>query len=316
MYGTTLLFGATSILGFSLARRFPETLLPFITRANRAPSIRRWPTLHLEDPLWPEMVFQQYQPNLLLYCHAVCDVPKCEAQPNWAHEVNVEYTRRVIAALPAHTRLVYVSSDHVFGGDGVYDEASSPCPTSVYGRSRVEAEKLVLERSASLVIRVGLPIGPSPNGRTGHWDWLRYRTRQKLPVTIVHDEYRSVVWAGDLSARIMDLAASEETGMRHVTSTRALSRIELADHLLQLFGEPARYLRESRHDRTAPHLGHVELATRYRGELFQPLASILDKPNVRGYHPLVQYIMAKPRHSGCCTVAESGEIVAVADPSC
>lgn len=283
---STLLFGATSILGFSLARLYPESLLPFITRANRAPSIRGWPMLHLEDPLWPETVFHQYQPNLLLYCHAVCDVPKCEAQPSWAHEVNVEYTRRVIAALPAHTRLVYVSSDHVFGGDGVYDEASSPCPISVYGRSRVAAEELVLERSGSLVIRVGLPIGPSPNGRTGHWDWLRYRTQQKLPVTIVHDEYRTVVWASDLSARVMDLAESDQIGIRHVVATRALSRIELADHLLKLFGEPACYERESRYQRTAPHLGHVELATRYHGKLFQPLISVIDKSNVHGFDPV------------------------------
>jgi len=284
MHGSTLLFGGTSILGFSLARRFPDAIVPFITRANRAPSIQRWPMLHLEDSLWPESVFQQYQPKLLLYCHAVCDVPKCEAQPNWAVEVNVEYTRRVIAALPESTRLVYVSSDHVFGGDGVYDEVSAPCPISVYGRTRVAAEELVLNRPGSLVLRVGLPIGPSPTGRTGHWDWLRYRTQQKLPVTIVHDEYRSVVWASDLSARVMDLAASEETGIRHVTATRALSRIELADHLLKLFGERASYERESRHERTAPHLGHVELATHYRGELFQPLASVLDKPDVQDYN--------------------------------
>lgn len=281
MYGSTLLFGATSILGFSLARRFPDVTVPFITRANRAPSISRWPMLNLEDAHWPESVFQQYQPKLLLYCHAVCDVPKCEAQPNWAREVNVEYARRVIASLPGESRLVYVSSDHVFGGDGAYDEASSPCPISVYGRSRVEAEQLVLGRPGSLVIRVGLAIGPSPNGRTGHWDWLRYRTQQKLPVTIVNDEYRSVVWASDLSVRIMDLAMSVQTGIRHVTATRALSRIDLANHILKQFGEPASYERESRHQRTAPHLGHVELATRYRGELFQPLPSILDQPTFK-----------------------------------
>jgi len=284
MLPSNLLFGATSILGFDLARRFSDSVVPFITRANRAPSISGWPTLHLEDPHWPVSVFTKYQPRLLLYCHAVCDVPKCEAQPNWAREVNIDYTRRVIAALPAHTRLVYVSSDHVFGGDGVYDEASSPCPISVYGRSRVVAEDLVQDRKGSLVIRVGLPIGPSPSGRTGHWDWLRYRTQQKLPVTIVHDEYRSVVWASDLSARVMGLAESTETGIRHVTATRALSRVEVADHLLMLFGERASYAREGRHQRAAPHLGHVELATRYHGELFQPLASILDQPSVQGYN--------------------------------
>jgi dTDP-4-dehydrorhamnose reductase len=271
-----LLFGATSILGFSLARQFSVTVLPFVTRANRARSIRQWPVLNLEDPLWAESIFKNHQPDLLLYCHAVCDVPRCEAAPDWAHEVNISYLDRVIAVLPTHTRLVYVSSDHVFGGDGTYDEESVPCPISVYGRTRVSAEELVLNRAGSLIVRVGLPIGPSPNGRTGHWDWLRYRMRRNLPITIVHDEYRSVVWADELATRVMQLAESSEIGIRHVSATRAVSRIELANHLLAIFGEPATYERESRHQRAAPHIGRVELASCYRGELFEPLTSVLD----------------------------------------
>lgn len=282
MTPSTLLFGATSILGFSIARLFPDTVLPFITRANRAQSIRQWPVLNLEDPAWPDAVFKQFQPDILLHCHAVCDVPRCEAAPDWAREVNLVYLKHVIDALPAKTRLVYVSSDHVFGGDGVYDEDSAPCPISVYGRTRVEAEEMVLKRSGSLIIRVGLAIGPSPNGRTGHWDWLRYRTQRQLPVTIVHDEYRSVVWANHLALRVMRLAEGDETGLRHVSATRAVSRIELANYLLDSFGENANYQRESRHERSAPHLGRVELASIFRGTLYEPLVSVIDGPITLG----------------------------------
>ncbi len=282
MSPSTLLFGATSILGFSIARLFPDTVLPFITRANRAQSIRQWPVLNLEEPAWPDAIFSQYQPDVLLHCHAVCDVPRCEAAPDWAREVNLVYLKRVIAALPAKTRLVYVSSDHVFGGDGVYAEDSATCPISVYGRTRVEAEELVMNRPGSLIIRVGLAIGPSPNGRTGHWDWLRYRTQRQLPVTIVHDEYRSVVWANHLALRVMRLAQGDETGLRHVSATRAVSRVELANYLLDSFGENANYQRESRHERSAPHLGRVELASNYRGVLYEPLASVIDGPITLG----------------------------------
>ena len=273
---STLLFGATSILGFNLARMFPQAFLPFVTPGSRAPSLRGWPVLKLEDHAWPETLFERHWPDTLLYCHAVCDVPKCEAAPDWAREINVEHVRRVLAALPPRTRLVYVSSDHVFGGDGVYDEASSPCPISIYGRTRLDAEELVLARSDSLVIRIGLPIGPSPNGRTGHWDWLRYRIQHNLPVTIVQDEYRSVVWANDLARRVMQLAESAETGVRHVTATRTASRVELANYLLSIMGETTEYARESRHQRVAPHLGRVELATTHRSELSRPLPSVLD----------------------------------------
>ncbi|HYJ15400.1 MAG TPA: sugar nucleotide-binding protein [Candidatus Limnocylindria bacterium] len=279
---STLLFGATSILGYSIAKLFPDTVLPFVTRANRAKSLRQWPVLNLEDPAWPATVFAMHQPDLFIQCHAVCDVPRCEVAPDWAREVNIVYLKRVLDALPDKTRLVYVSSDHVFGGDGVYDEESPPCPISVYGKTRVEAEAMVLARPGSLVIRVGLAIGASPNGRTGHWDWLRYRIGKNLPVTIVDDEYRSVVWAHDLALRVMRMAESREAGIRHVAATRAISRIALANHLLTIFGEPASYERESRHQRSAPHLGRVELASIHRGELYEPLRCVLDGPNVLG----------------------------------
>lgn len=201
-----------------------------------------------------------------------------------AREINVEHVRRLLRVLPAKTKLVYVSSDHVFGGDGVYDEKSTPCPISVYGRTRVDAEELALTRLGSLVVRVGLPIGPSPNGRTGHWDWLRYRIQRDLPITIVHDEYRSVVWAEDLAIRVIRLARSAETGVRHVSATRAVSRVELANYLLSILGETAHYHRESRHQRSVPHLGRVELASVHRGELFQPLTSVLDERHPVTHH--------------------------------
>jgi len=273
---STLLFGATSILGFNLARLFPETIVPFISPGNTSQPVRHWPALHLENPDWPERIFAQYPSNVLLYCHAVCDVPKCEADPEWAHEINVRHLRRVMEKLPDHTRLVYVSSDHVFGGDGEYNEHSCPCPISVYGHTRVDAEKLVLGRNGSLVIRTGLAIGASPNGRTGHLDWLRYRTQRNLPITIVEDEYRSVVWVTDLSGRVMKLAQSRETGIRHVSATRAVSRVELANHLMSVLGEPPTFRCESRHQRPAPHLGRVELTSVYADILSRPLASVLD----------------------------------------
>jgi dTDP-4-dehydrorhamnose reductase len=203
-------------------------------------------------------------------------VPRCEIAPGWAREINIDYLSRVMDALPVKTRLVYVSSDHVFGGDGVYDEFCAPCPISVYGRTRVEAEEIVLSRPGSLVLRIGLAIGPSPNGRTGHWDWLRYRTEHHLPMTIVHDEYRSVVWAHDLAVRVMQFARSTETGVRHITATRVLSRVELAHYLMSQFGMTTEFLYEGRHERSSPHLGRVELASIYRGELFRPLPSLLE----------------------------------------
>ena len=276
MKPTTILFGSTSILGFNLARLFPHSVVPFSSPGNRAPVVQQWPVLQLEDPEWIESIFNMHQPRCLLYCHAVCDVPKCEVDPGWAHEVNVGHLTRVLKALPSAVRMVYVSSDHVFGGDGTYNEDSPPCPISMYGRTRVEAEKLVLQRPEALIIRTGLAIGPSPNGRTGHLDWLRYRSQRQLPITIVEDECRSVVWVEDLARRVMEIARSGETGIRHIPATRAVSRIELAQYLFKRLRVETHFHRESRDQRPTPHLGHVELTSIYGDALSTPLPSVVD----------------------------------------
>lgn len=276
MTPSIVLFGATSLLGFHLVTLFPKTVRPFISPGNASPTVRQWPALELDNPAWIEDLFQRTQPDILLYCHAVCDVPKCETYPKWAYAMNVQQVDQVMTALPTQTRLVYVSSDHVFGGDGVYSEESPVCPITVYGQTRVEAEQLVLRRQGSLIIRAGLGIGGSPNGRTGHLDWLRYRTQQNLPITIIEDEYRSVVWQRDLARRVMLLAQSAETGIRHISATRAVSRVELATYLMNTLGQAPAFTIESRHQQPTPHLGRVELASVYRGDLFRPLSSVLD----------------------------------------
>jgi hypothetical protein len=74
----------------------------------------------------------------------------------------------------------------------------------------------------------------------------------------------------------MQFAESTETGMRHITATRALSRVDLAHHLMSRFGLEIKFHYESRHERAAPHLGRVELASVYRGALFKPLPSVID----------------------------------------
>ena len=274
---STLVFGASSILGYHLAALFPKTITPFISPGKFFPILCQWSSLQLHNQKWLEKIFFATQPKILLYCHAVCDVPKCESHVNWAHEVNVEQVERVLTALPDTVRFVYVSSDHVFGGDGIYTEESPPCPISVYGRTRVEAEQLVSKRPGSLIIRTGLGLGPSPNGRTGHVDWLRYRIHHRLPITIIEDEYRSVVWMPELATRILALAQSPEMGIRHITSTKVVSRVALANFIVELLGTPVQFSIERRVQQRVPHIGRVELHTRHHGSLHSPIPSVLEE---------------------------------------
>ena len=270
-----LLFGATSIVGYNLAKTFGDDLAAVVTSKTRT-VIPQWKRLSLaETPEIKEFV-RQSGSEILIYCDAVCDVEKCEQNPDWATEINVNNLRRTLSALTSDVRFVYISSDHVFGGDGHYYEDCVPCPISHYGRTRVTAEKIVLDHPGSLIIRPGLPIGPSLDGRTGHMDWLKYRTGNELPVTIIEDEMRSAVHTTDLAVRLMELSRSRITGIRHIASTSAVARPDLAKFLAKQFKIPVTFTTRLRAQQPYPHLGRVELQTRYMDPLAIPLPSILN----------------------------------------
>lgn len=269
------LFGAGSMVGWSIARASsPCDITAFANGSSRAlpPGVER--SIHLDDRSAVRRLFEASRPKLILHAAGVCNVGKCEASPEFAYSVNVEGMRTLLEHAPAEARIVYCSSDHVFSGDGgPYDEDTPPDPISVYGHTRVAAERLLLRRPGSLVIRSGPWIGPSASGRNGHLDWLRYRHRKGLQMTVVADEARSVVWADDAARRVLDLAHSSIGGIRHIAATRAVSRPELARYLDDRFEIGARFELESRRDRALPHLGEVELATSYDDALASPLPS-------------------------------------------
>jgi dTDP-4-dehydrorhamnose reductase len=272
------LFGAGSMLGWSILQASPRRdVVPFCNATTRPLPDGVTRAIDLDDDDAVAALFAYEQPELVINCAGVCDVETCETSPDFAWTVNVEGTRNLVARAPAATRIVHCSSDHVFGGDaGPYREDSPTAPISVYGRTRVAAEASVLARVDTLVVRGGLWIGPSSNGRIGHLDWLRDRHRRGLPMTVVADEHRSAVWAEDAARRVWELAHASITGIRHLVATRAVARPELAAYLVDRFAIGARFEIERRVDRRTPHLGRVELATRFDDALAAPLPSVLE----------------------------------------
>ncbi|MEZ4401431.1 MAG: sugar nucleotide-binding protein [Kofleriaceae bacterium] len=270
------LFGAGSMLGWSIWQARPTAVRGFCNAATARRPVGITDGVDLDDLAAVRALFAQHQPRLIINCAGVCDVETCERSPDFAWSVNVEGTRWLLDHAPAAARVVHCSSDHVFGGDhGPYREDTPPAPISVYGRTRVAAEALALARPNTVVIRAGLWIGPSATGRIGHLDWLRSRHRRGLPMTVVSDEHRSAVWAADAAARVWALAASDLTGIRHVTATRAVSRPELARFLIDRYAAGAQVALEPRRARRTPHLGKVELATRFDDALAAPLPAVV-----------------------------------------
>ncbi|MEM9491564.1 MAG: sugar nucleotide-binding protein, partial [Myxococcota bacterium] len=194
-----LIFGAASLLGWSLVRLQRPGTVPLCEPPTRLAPCASWTRVCIDDSDAVRAVIDRFKPDLIIHCGGTRDVGTCERQPDIAWRHNVVSVALLLDHLPATTRLVYCSSDHVFGsGRGLYHEDAETRPNSHFGHTQVAAEELIrAARPDALIIRSGPAIGPSLDGRGGHLDWLRYRRRCGLPMTMVADEIRSAVWADD-----------------------------------------------------------------------------------------------------------------------
>ncbi|HUR44436.1 MAG TPA: dTDP-4-dehydrorhamnose reductase, partial [Candidatus Saccharimonadales bacterium] len=124
---------------------------------------------------------------------------------------------------------VTFSSDLVFDGakQAPYLEGDAVTPLNVYGRSKAEAERQILEFAPrSLVIRTSAFFGP--------WDDFNFVTlvRKKLKagqtVSAASDAVISPTYVPDLVHATLDLLIDGETGLWHLANQGAMSWADLA----------------------------------------------------------------------------------------
>ncbi len=103
-------------------------------------------------PGWAE----RFRPEVVVNCAAYTKVDAAETDRERAFAVNGAGVANAAAlAERAGARLVHVSTDYVFDGKvrEPYREDAPTAPLSVYGRSKLEGERLALGYERSLVVR-------------------------------------------------------------------------------------------------------------------------------------------------------------------
>ena len=88
------------------------------------------------------------KPDVIINCAAHTNVDKCEEQWELAYKINAIGPRNLsIAATEADAKMIHVSTDYVFEGNGTrpYTEFDAPNPVSAYGKTKLEGENFVKE---------------------------------------------------------------------------------------------------------------------------------------------------------------------------
>jgi len=204
--------------------------------------------LDIADTASVERAFRETHPDCVLLLAAVSDIDRCEAMPDLAFAVNARGAERVAnACVRRNARLVYASSAAVFDGSKHgYTEQDEAAPISIYGKTKLWAEKAVASLLPSaIVIRFALVLGFAQRlGSNAAMDTLLARWNARETVSFPSDEERNPIDAPSLSSIMIRLVSDPDLhGIFHAGAHDSLSRYALGLRLAAYAGISAEFVR-------------------------------------------------------------------------
>jgi dTDP-4-dehydrorhamnose reductase len=206
--------------------------------------------MDLTRPAAVDDLIGQVRPEWIVHCAAAADVDRCEEDPAWASQLNVETAGRIAAASArVGARLVHISTDAVFDGErGGYRETDTPRPLGVYGRTKLEGERAVLAAAPpALVLRVNF-FGWHPWARRGLAEWFLSRLEAGQTAPGFVDAWISPMLVNELADRLLSVAALPLSGIYHLAGGDCLSKHDFGRRLARAFGLDEDLVRPARID--------------------------------------------------------------------
>ncbi len=177
------------------------------------------------------------KPYAVINCAAATNVDGCEKDIDTAYKINAIGPRNLsIASKEFGAKLVHISTDYVFPGDGTkpYTEFDEPAPKSAYGKTKLEGEKFV-ERFAEryFIIRTAWLYGDGKNF---------VKTMLKLSenhdeVSVVCDQIGSPTSTKVLADIIDNLIWTDNYGLYHGTCEGVCSWADFTEEIFRLAGK-------------------------------------------------------------------------------
>ena len=175
-------------------------------------------------------------PYAIINCAAHTNVDACEEQWDSAYRINAIGPRNLaIAARETGAKIVHVSTDYVFSGDGSrpYVEFDATNPNSAYGTTKLAGEQFVKEFADNyFIIRTAWLYG---DGKNFAKTMLRLaETNEK--VRVVGDQFGTPTSARELARAIKHLVPTENYGLFHGTCEGSCSWAEFAAEIFKMAG--------------------------------------------------------------------------------
>ncbi|KAF2841376.1 RmlD substrate binding domain-containing protein [Patellaria atrata CBS 101060] len=146
---TALITGGSGLLGREVVKAFDLASWKVVGTALTRTSPPNIVKLDLLDENEIAKILDEVKPDVVVHCAADRFPDSCDKNPDRANALNAG-SSKTLASLTSSRKifLVYISTDYVFSGargEAPYTTTATPSPPNIYGQTKLDGEKGVLE---------------------------------------------------------------------------------------------------------------------------------------------------------------------------
>lgn len=174
----------------------------------------------------------------IINCAAYTAVDRAESDAERCMRINRDAVGHLAtAAREVSARLIHISTDYVFDGRATrpYREDDPTAPTSVYGRTKLAGEHVLLETLPTDAVILRTAWLYSEVGNNFVKTMLRLGA-ERPEIRVVNDQLGSPTYAGDLAEAVLRVltAPTFHPGIYHYTDDGVCSWYDFARHILRV----------------------------------------------------------------------------------
>lgn len=177
--------------------------------------------------------------NTIINCAAYTAVDKAESEVELAVKINSNALKYLAEISQENDiKLVHISTDYVFNGEGFipYLETDSTRPNGVYGQTKLEGEKALLNINPNNTIIIRTSWVYSSFGSNFVKTMLRLG-KEKETLGVIYDQVGTPTYARDLAKTILDILPtikSEQVEVYHYTNEGVLSWYDFSKEIMRM----------------------------------------------------------------------------------
>ena len=242
-----LVIGGTSLLGYKLLSNTSDFEL-YASYNKNLINLKNVETLKIDitNKKNCEKILN-LKPDIIINTAAITNVDYCEKFERNAFDVNVTGTKNIAKiAEKLGSKLIHISTDAVFSGSKkFYVEEDKPNPISVYGKTKLESEKIISKVNDSIILRPSVLFGWIPfeyiktkdeSRKTMNFGlWVIDQLYKNNKMSIVNDQINTPTLADNLAENIMEIIKKDLTGIFHLSGLSCISRLDFSKKIAKTF---------------------------------------------------------------------------------